>query len=183
MKNLTKVLRELEDEPFVVATSRGVLALQQTQRNKTKAKILEALYKDLKETFEEEGFSVYETSYGPVLEVYNEAVETSVFKQEYEIWRKAGNTGRMSDFISSKKDVLPSGRITIQFDAIMKNLDTNASIDQASFVLETEQKALREKEKETKKRKKIERDAELRAEKARKREEAVAKIERANSEK
>lgn len=132
----------------------------------------------MKEELEEAGFSVYQTSYGPVIEVYNEKVETDVYQKEYELWKKQGNNGKMADFLSAKKDVLPSGRITIQSDWIMKNLDTNATIDEASYIMEQEQKALREKEKAEKKRKKIERDAEIRAEKARKREEAVAKLER-----
>lgn len=178
MKNLIKLLNEIQEDEFTVATSRGVLALQQTQRNKTKAKILEAFFKDMKEELEEAGFSVYQTSYGPVIEVYNEKVETDVYQKEYELWKKQGNNGKMADFLSAKKDVLPSGRITIQSDWIMKNLDTNATIDEASYIMEQEQKALREKEKAEKKRKKIERDAEIRAEKARKREEAVAKLER-----
>ena len=181
MKYLISVLKELQEEEFTVATSRGVLALQQTQRNKTKAKILKAFFQDMKEELEEAGFSVYQTSYGPVIEVYNEKVETDVFRKEYDLWKKQGNVGRMTDFLGSKKEVLPSGRITIQSDWIMKNLDVNATIDEASYIMEQEQKVLREKEKEAKKRKKIERDAEIRAEKARKREEAVAKIERANS--
>jgi hypothetical protein len=183
MKHLVKVLQEMEQESFTVATSRGVLALQQTQRNDSKAKILEAFFQDMKEELGEAGFEVYMTSYGPVIEVYNEKVETDVYQKEYELWKKQGNKGRMADFISAKRDVLPSGRITIQSDWIMKNLDVNATIDQASYIMEKEQKVIREKEKEIKKRKKIERDAEMRAEKQRKREEAVAKIERANSEK
>ena len=178
MKNLIKVLREMEEEKFEVATSRGVLALQQTQRNDAKAKVLEAFYKDMQEELSEAGFEVYQTSYGPVIEIYNEKVENDVYQKEFEVWKQQGNKGKMKDFISAKKDVLPSGRITIQSDWIMKNLDTNASIDEASYIMEKEQKALREKEKANAKRRKIERDAEIRAEKARKREEAVAKIER-----
>jgi len=181
MKHTIKVLKEMEEQAFTVATSRGVLALQQTQRNDSKAKLLEAFYLDMQETLGEAGFEVYETSYGPVIEVYNEKVETDVYQKEFELWKKQGNTGKMAEFISKKRDVLPSGRITIQADWIMKNLDTNAGIDQATYVMEKEQKEIREQEKANKKRKKIERDAELRAEKARKREEAVAKIERSKS--
>jgi len=181
MKHLIKVLQEMETQEFTVATSRGVLALQQTQRNDSKAKILKAFYQDMKEELGEAGFEVYETSYGPVIELYNEKVETDVYQKEYELWKKQGNTGKMSAFMSAKRDVLPSGRVTIQADWIMKNLDTNASIDQSTYVMEVQQKEIRDKEKANSKRKKIERDAELRAEKARKREEAVARIERSKS--
>ena len=158
MKNLIKVLKELQERNFDVGTSRGSLALQQTQRNKAKADILNAIYEDAKETLEEEGFTVYRTHYGPVVEILNEEVERKVLKMD--------DKG------------LCSGFIAIQLDAVMKNLDTNAELDEQSFLHELEQKQLRKEERERAKKQKIERDAEVRAEKARKREEEMARLQR-----
>lgn len=156
MDNLIEKLKEMQKRQFKVTTSRGALSLQQTQRNQAKAEILEALYQDLKETLEEEGFNVYLTHYGPVIELLNNKVEDQVI--------------RMDD-----EDIC-TGMISIQMDAVMKNLDTNPELDEADYFHEMEQKKLREQEKEKAKRKKIERDAEIRAEKKRQREEKLAKI-------
>ena len=84
-----------------MVTSRGALAIHQTQRNKAKAELIEALHLDLKEVFEEEGYKVYQTASGPILEILNENVDEQISK-----------SGEDSDFYS--------GMISIQFDAIMK---------------------------------------------------------------
>lgn len=178
MEHLIKALKEIQVQEFEVATSRGVLALQQTQRNATKAKVLEAFYKDLQETLEEEGFNVYLTAYGPVIEVLNDKVMEDVYTKEHQAWLKDGNRGNKAKWLKAIGDNRPSGQITIQMDSIMKNLDTNAELDAADFEHEKEQKRIREEEKAKKKRAKIERDAEARAEKNRLREEKLAKIER-----
>ena len=178
MKHLIKALQEASDFEFTVTTSRGVLALHQTQRNETKAKILDAMRKDLEEALDEAGHAVRDTAYGPVIEPYNEEVEKEVFKKEYQAWLKEGNRGSMGEF-RKKEKALPSGMISIQADFIIKNLDTNAEIDEKDYTHEKEQKRIREEEKEKAKRRKIERDAEARAEKKRKREETLAKLERA----
>ena len=156
MQNLIDKLQELEERDLTVVSSRGSLSLQQTQRNQAKAELLDAIYADMKEALEELGYGVYVTSYGPVIEFLNEKVEEQVLKMDDE--------------------GLCSGFISVQLDAVMKNLDTNAQLDEESFLHDKEQKELRAAEREKLKRVKTERDAEIRAEKARQREEAIARV-------
>lgn len=156
MQNLIKKLREIEEMDLTVVNSRGSLSLQQTQRNQIKAQLLDAIYADMKEVLSEEGFEVFITSYGPVIEVLNSKVEDQVLKLD--------------------KDGLCSGLIPIQLDAVMKNLDVNAEFDEENYLHEKEQKELRAAERERAKQAKTQRDAEVRAEKARQREEAIARI-------
>jgi hypothetical protein len=157
MKNLLKQLKELEKENLKVVNSRGSLSLQQTQRNETKSKILQAFYQDAKDFLEAEGYSVYMTSYGPVIEILNSGVEKQVLDLD--------------------KEGMCTGFISIQLDAVMKNLDINPAIDEEDYLHLKEQKELRAAEKERAKKAKTLRDAEIRAEKARQREEAIARIE------
>jgi len=156
MKNLIELLREVEEMDLTVVNSRGSLSLQQTQRNQIKAQLLDAIYADMKEILTEEGFEVYITSYGPVIEILNSKVEDQVMKMD--------------------QDGLCSGFIPIQLDAVMKNLDVNAEFDEENFLHEKEQKELRAAERERAKQAKTQRDAEIRAEKARQREEAIARV-------
>lgn len=156
MQNLIDKLRELEERDFTVVSSRGSLSLQQTQRNQAKAEILDAIYQDMLDALEEEGYSVYITGYGPVIEFMNEKVEDQVLQMD--------------------DDGLCSGFISVQLDAVMKNLDTNGQLDEESYLHDKEQKELRAAEREKAKRVKTERDAEIRAEKARQREEAIARV-------
>lgn len=156
MNNLIRKLKELEKRDFKVVVSRGSLSLQQTQRNQAKAEILDAIFQDAKEVLEKEGYGVYITNYGPVIEFLNPTVEEQVLKMDNEN--------------------ICSGFISIQLDAVMKNLDTSAEIDEQSYIHDLEQKELRRQEKERAKQEKTRRDAELRAEKARLREEAIARI-------
>lgn len=155
MENLLKVLQEIEEQDFKVVSSRGSLSLQQTQRNETKARLLEALYDDMKDFLDEQGYAVYMTSYGPVVEILNSGVESQVLDL----------------------DKTCSGFISIQLDAVMKNLDINAAVDEQDYLHLKEQKQLRAAEKEKAKRAKTLRDAEIRAEKARMREAEMARIE------
>lgn len=156
MKNLIKTLKDIRERDLAVVNSRGSLALQQTQRNNLKAEILSAIHQDLIESLEEEGFGVFITAYGPVIELLNEKVEQQVLNMD--------------------KEDLCSGFISVQLDVVMKNLDTNPEIDQESFLHELEQKQLRAAERERAKLAKTQKDAERRAEKARQREEAIAKL-------
>jgi len=156
MKNLINKLQELEERDLTVVTSRGSLSLQQTQRNQAKAELLEALYADLKEQLSKEGYSVYITAYGPVIEFNNAGVEDQIDKLD--------------------KDGLCTGFISVQIDAVMKNLDTDAGLDEENFLHERAEKEARKAERELAKQAKTERDAELRAEKARRREEEIAKL-------
>lgn len=157
MKHLLAKIKELETREFDVVTSRGALAIHQTQRNKAKAELIEALHLDLKEVFEEEGYKVYQTASGPILEILNENVDEQISK-----------SGEDSDFYS--------GMISIQFDAIMKNLETDGSLEEQNFLQDLAVKREKEALREASKLKKIQKDAEARAEKARKREEEILKL-------
>lgn len=159
MKNLLAKLKELETREFDVVLSRGTLALHQTQRNQAKAELIEAIFEDIKEAVEPDGYQVYQTSYGPILEFLNERVEEKVLRMA-----------------KPEEEDIYTGFISIQIDAIMKNLDTNGALDQADFIHEAEQKRLRDAEREKAKALKTQRDAELRAEKARRREEEITRL-------
>lgn len=157
MKHLLAKIKELETREFDVVTSRGALAIHQTQRNKAKAELIEALHLDLKEVFEEEGYKVYQTASGPILEILNENVDEQIAK-----------SGEDSDFYT--------GMISIQFDAIMKNLETDGSFEEENFLKDLAVKREKEALREANKLKKIQKDAEARAEKARRREEEILKL-------
>lgn len=157
MKHLLAKIKELETREFDVVTSRGALAIHQTQRNKAKAELIEALYLDLKEVFEEEGYKVYQTASGPILEILNENVDEQISK-----------SGEDSDFYT--------GMMSIQFDAIMKNLETDGSFEEENFLQDLAVKREKEALREANKLKKIQKDAEARAEKARRREEEILKL-------
>lgn len=156
MKHLLAKIKELQAREFDVVTSRGSLAIHQTQRNKAKAELIDALYQDLNEVFEQEGYQVFQTSSGPILEISNAHVEDQIMNNE--------DGDNYSGFLS------------IQFDAIMKNLDTDGSIEQEDYLRDQEAKKEKEEIKEKAKMKKIEKDAEMRAEKARRREEEIARL-------
>lgn len=166
MQNLLNKLRELEQRDFDVVVSRGSLALHQTQRNTAKAEIIKAIYADIKAALEPEGYQVYETEYGPVLEFLNEKVDEKI-----------------SRMTKKGEEDLYTGFISVQVDAIMKNLDTNASHDEVMYLEDLEQKRFKEEMKEKQKLQKSQKDAEIRAEKARRREEEIARIEAFKQEK
>ena len=166
MKNLLNKLKELEQRDFDVVISRGTLALQQTQRNTAKAEIIKAIYTDIKAALEPEGYQVYETEYGPVIEFLNEKVDEKVSRMTKE-----------------GEEELYTGFVSIQIDAIMKNLDTNASHDEVMYYDDLEQKRIKEEMKEKQRLQKSQKDAEIRAEKARRREEEIARIEAFKQEK
>lgn len=159
MKHLIAKLKELEEREFNVVVSRGTLALHQTQRNQAKAEIIEALYEDIREAVEPEGYGVFKTQSGPILDFLNRGVEKRIMgmvnKDELEIY---------------------TGLVSIQFDAIMKNLDTNGAHEENCYIQELELKKIKEQEKEKAKKQKIQQNAEWRAESARKREEEMARI-------
>lgn len=155
MKHLLNKIKELESRKFDVVISRGSLALHQTQRNQAKSEIIEALYQDLKEALSAEGYSVYSTGSGPILEILNPDTEDQI--------------------LDSEDGKSYSGFISIQFDAIMKNLETNGAAEEAEYLAEQETKKAKLMQKEQEKILKIQRDAELRAEKTRRREEEIVR--------
>ena len=148
----------MKETEFDVTMSRGALSLQQTQRNNIKKEIIQAIYEDMKELLEEEGYDVYITEYGPVIEVLNSKVEERVIRLD-----KVG---------------ICSGLISIQLDAVIKNLDTNPALDEEDYLHQLRQKELKKIEADKRKKEKTQRDAEVRAEKARRREETLARLER-----
>ena len=133
----------------MVGTSKGALAVQQTERNLVKAELIEALFKDLAELGEAADCEVYITKDGPIIEVQNESIERQIERLD--------------------EDELCSGMLSLEFDIIIKNLDYDASIMQEEYLDDLKaaaEKAARVAE-ETEKKKM--RDAEARAEKARQR--------------
>lgn len=157
MKHLIAKIKELEARDFDVVASRGSLALHQTQRNQAKAEIIEAFYTDLKESLGEAGYGVYQTANGPIVEFLHEGVENQITER-----------GENLDIYS--------GFISIQFDAVMKNLDTSGPDEEVDYLAVKAEKERKAREREAAKQAKIQRDAELRAEKARIREEEMTRV-------
>lgn len=152
MKHLLAKIQELETREFNVVESRGSLALHQTQRNKAKAELVEAFYLDLKEFLNKEGYNVYITSSGPIIEFLNENVEDQIFARD-----EKGYTGMIS----------------IQLDAVMKNLDVNGENEELDYKIALADRLEKEKKAEEAKQRKIQKDAEIRAERSRRREEEM----------
>ena len=161
MKNTIEKLNDLKKRDFKVVVSRGSFSLHQTQRNQAKAELLEAIYSDLKVALENTEFEIYQTAYGPVLDFNNSSVE-----------------GQIEDL---DDEGICSGHVSIQLDAVMKNLDTNPEIDEEAYLLDVREKEAKAAEKEKLKKAKTQQDAEIRAEKARRREEEIARIQASKS--
>jgi hypothetical protein len=158
-KEFGDVIEKMADESFEVVRSRGSLALQQTQRNKTKAELMKALYEGFQEVGAEYGFDVYITSDGVIFEVNNENVIRKV--------------NRMKD-PQHEEDV--QGFISLELNVKIKNLDYDAEIEEEAYfsaIKEAEEKA---KKKEAQKREQIKRDAEMRAGRARLREQKILSL-------
>jgi hypothetical protein len=150
------LIQEMQEREFEVVRSRGSLALQQTQRNKTKSELMEAFLDGLRQVGDEYGFEVYETAEGVIMEVKNDHVMRRV--------------NRMRD--ANEEDIV--GFISIEHNLKIKNLDYDAELEEELFLQEKEIAEQKAAQKEIDKRKKIQSDAEIRAGKARLRE---AKIE------
>jgi hypothetical protein len=154
-----KIADEVQDEDIKVVRSRGSLALQQTQRNKIKAKLMEALYKGFDEVGSEFGFDVYLTHDGIIFEVKNEKV-----------------LRRVASMKDPENEADINGYISIELNAKIKNLDYDAAVMEEAYLASIEEAKEKEKKKGEEKRKKIIRDAEIRATKARMREQKIAKL-------
>lgn len=159
---LKEKIQDLQEKDLTVGTSRGSLAIQQTQRNNEKAELVEALYEGLKELEEDLGVTVFITKGGPVIEVLNPKVENQV--------------------LSKDKDDICNGMISLELDLKVKNLDFDASTEQADYLFKKKEKEEKQRAKEANRRRKIERDAELRAEKKRLREQKIEKYLQADDE-
>lgn len=143
-------IQELKEKELEVGTSRGVLSVQQTQRNVEKAILVEAFYESLKELAEKMGVEIYITKEGIIIEIQNESVERQV--------------------ASKDKDDLCSGMLSIEIDLKVKNLDYDAMAMQAEYIFKKEEAEEKARSKEAEKNRKIARDAEARAEKRRQKE-------------
>jgi hypothetical protein len=155
-KKFGDLIQEMQETQFEVVRSRGSLALQQTQRNEAKAKMMEAFLEGLREVGDEYGFEVYETAEGVIMEIKNDHVMKRV--------------NRMKD--ENEQDII--GFISIEHNLKIKNLDYDAELEEELYLQEKEIAEQKEAQKEQQKRAKIQSDAELRAGKARLRD---AKIE------
>ncbi|MCF7806409.1 MAG: hypothetical protein K9M13_02035 [Simkaniaceae bacterium] len=153
------VVQKMQDEKFEVVRSRGTLALQQTQRNKMKAQLMEGLYKGFQEVGGEYGFDVYMTSDGVIFEVKNQDVLKKV--------------NRMKDK-QHEEDI--QGYISLEFNVKIKNLDYDAEVEEEAYLAAIEEAKKKEAEKEIQKRQKIQRDAEMRAGRARIREQKILSL-------
>ena len=138
MKHLISKLKELEERELDVVVSRGALSLHQTQRNQLKAEIIEALYEDIKEAVEPEGYGIFKTKSGPILDFLNRGVEK-----------------RIMGMVNKEELEMYTGLVSIQFDAIMKNLDTNGAHEESCYIQDLELKRIKEEEKEKAKKHKI----------------------------
>lgn len=158
-KDFGSVVQKMQEQEFEVVRSRGSLALQQTQRNKTKAELMEALYQGFQDVGAEYGFDIYMTSDGVIFEVKNN-----------EVLRKVN---RMKD---QKHEQDIQGYISLEFNVKIKNLDYDAELMEEAYLAEIEEAKEKAKQKEIQKRAKIQRDAEIRAGKARIREQKILSI-------
>jgi hypothetical protein len=158
-KNMFDAFREkvkdLQEKDLQGGTSRGSLSIQQTQRNNEKAELVEALYEGFKGMEEEMGVQVYITKGGPIIEILNPQVENQV--------------------ISKDKNDICNGMISLEVDLKVKNLDYDGSIEQKNYLFEKEQKEEKRLKKEEARLRKIQRDAQVRAEKKRLRDQQIEK--------
>jgi hypothetical protein len=158
-EKLGKLIEQLQDQEFEVVRSRGSLALQQTQRNQMKEQLMQAMHEGFQELGDEYGFDVYFTAEGIIFEVKN----MNVIKR----------VNRMRD-IEHEKDI--KGYISLEHNIKIKNLDYDAEVEEESYLSELAEEEQQAKIKEAQKRDKIKRDAELRAGKARMREQKIAAL-------
>ena len=156
---LGKLIEQLQDQEFEVVRSRGSLALQQTQRNQMKEQLMQAMYEGFEELGEKFGFDVYFTAEGVIFEIKN----INVIKK----------VNRMRD-VEHEEDV--KGYISLEHNLKIKNLDYDAEVEEEAYLAELAEAEEQAKIKEKAKRDKIKRDAELRAGKARMREQKIAAL-------
>jgi hypothetical protein len=152
------LIQEMQERQFEVVRSRGSLALQQTQRNTAKSELMEAFLDGLRQVGDEYGFEVYETAEGVIMEVKNDFVMNRV--------------KRMKD--QNEQDII--GFISIEHNLKIKNLDYDAELEEELFLQEKEIAEQKAQQKEVQKRAKIQSDAELRAGKARLREQKIEQL-------
>jgi hypothetical protein len=146
-QNLIQKLQELKEREFVVGTSKGSLAVQQTERNLVKAEIISALFKDLQDIGEAAECEVYITRDGPIIEIQNESIERQIERLD--------------------EDDLCTGMLSLEFDVIIKNLDYDASISQEEYLDDLRNAAEKAAKLAEETEKKKLKDAEARAEKSR----------------
>lgn len=151
-------IQELQEYEFEVVRSRGSLALQQTQRNITKAELTEAFMEGMRELAEEYGFDVYITKEGVIMEIGNPSVLKGIKR------------------LAEESDEDLSGYISIEHSLVIKNLDYNAELEEELYLEELALAKEAAAAREEKKKAKIKNDAETRATKARLREQRIAQL-------
>lgn len=154
MKHLREQLIDLETKDLNVGTSRGSLAIQQTQRNAEKSNLINAFLKDLQDMAEDYGFDVFLTPDGPVLTLMNDSVYAST-----------GDLRRQAEKLASQGVQTSLGSIAIEFDIKIKNLDYDAAYEAEMYAEDLEQARIEKAEAQKAKERKIAKDAEARAEK------------------
>lgn len=135
----------------------GDFSIYQTQRNQAKKELIEALNLDLAEMASEiKGAEALMTADGPTLSFEHEGVQDQLYVKD--------------------REAICSGRISITFNAVFRNLSYDTELEAMQFEQEEAEKASKLAEKEKLKKAKIKRDAESRAEKARAKEEMKENI-------
>ena len=131
MENLMKLLDELQAKSFRITETKNGEAIQQTERNKLKADILNALFKDLKAAYE----FTFRSDEGILLEIENKSIADALQSEE------------------------GSGAITVCLDLKVKNLGCNAESESEDYMRKLAEKEEKRKAEADKKAKKIARDA------------------------
>lgn len=136
MEKLKKLLDEVKGETFTITKAKNGEKLQQTQSNRLKSRILEALAGDIAD---EVTPYIYRTEKGFMIEIEN---------------------GSVADGITNEDG---SGAITILVDCVVKGLDCNAQVEGECYADKQAEKAKVAAEKAEAKKRKIEADAKARA--------------------
>lgn len=126
MENLLKLIEETKSTEFKITKSTKGEQLQQTQRNKLKKDLIQALQEDIKTKYS----YVFRGKDGIILEIANDSVADNITNE------------------------LGSGAITIAIDIKIKDLETNAenlAEDYAIDLAEKEEKAKKKAEKKANK--------------------------------
>lgn len=157
MKNLRAKILEFKEKEFKVSEIAGDFSLYQTERNEAKKELIAALQLDLEELASSiEGADAYLTADGPTLTFDHNSVQDQLY--------------------SIDQEAICSGKISISFNAIFRNLSYDAELEGLQYAQEEESKEKKRLEKEKNKREKTKRDAENRAEKARLKEQLKEKL-------
>ncbi len=130
MENLMKLLDELQVKSFRITETKNGEAIHQTERNKLKADILDALFHDIQARYE----YTYRSEEGILIEIANQSIADALQSEE------------------------GSGAITVCLDLKVKNLDCNAENESADYMRKLTEKEEKARAAAEKKAAKIARD-------------------------